>query len=71
MSWDPLGIGEGIADFFGSFFTEIDEVVQMAQVLPNGETGVLQGGRPIMFESFPANALWNTATGISRKQLLQ
>ncbi len=67
MSWDPLGIGEGIADFFGSFFTEIDEVVQMAQVLPNGETGVLQGGRPIMFESFPANALWNTATGISRE----
>lgn len=65
MSWDPLGIGEGISEFFGSFFTEIDEVVAMAQVLPNGETGVVEGGRPVMFETFPANSLWNTATGIS------
>ena len=66
MSWDPFGIADAIADSFSGFFTDIDEIVSMARVLPNGETGVIESGRPVMYDSFPANQLWNTANSISK-----
>lgn len=62
MSWDPLNLGGQIGEFFGDFFTSVDEVVSLAQIMPNGQ---MADGSPGTIESFPADSLWNTATGIS------
>ncbi len=66
MSWDPFGLADAIGESFSEFFTDIDEVINMARVLPNGETGIIEGGKPVMYETFPANQLWNTANTISK-----
>ena len=62
MSWDPLNLGGQIGDFFGDFFSSVDEVVSLAQVMPNGQ---MSSGESETIDSFPASSLWQTATGIS------
>lgn len=60
MSWDPLNLGGQIGEFFGEFFGSVEEVVTLAQMMPNGQ---MQNGEA--YTAFPASDLRNTATSIS------